>query len=75
MSAQRKTSRSNVQLDGRQSMGDLEIHTVNGWVKLEDVILAQETCSKCGKEDDAEGAGFISTDPIVFHCRQCRTDV
>jgi len=56
-------------------MGDLEIHTVKGWVKLEDIIPAQATCSKCGKEDDADGAGFISTEPIIFHCRQCRTDV
>jgi len=25
-------------------MGDLEIHTVNGWVKLEDIIIGEETC-------------------------------
>ena len=56
-------------------MGDLEIHTVNGWVKLEDIIQAQQTCTICRVIEEAEGAGFVKCDPpelLIYLCRQCR---
>ena len=56
-------------------MGDLEIHTAHGWVKLEDIVIGTETCSKCGVKADAEGAGYVKCDPpelMVWFCRACR---
>ena len=57
------------------TMGDLEIHTAHGWVKLEDIIMGTETCTVCGAEGDAEGAGYMKCDPpelMVWLCRACR---
>ncbi len=56
-------------------MADMEIHTVNGWVPLKDVIQGRENCDKCGKEEGAEGAGYQQCDPpelIIYFCRECR---
>jgi hypothetical protein len=56
-------------------MADIEIHTVNGWVPLKDVIQGRENCDKCGKEEGAEGAGYQQCDPpelIIYFCRECR---
>jgi hypothetical protein len=60
---------------GTKIMADLEIHTVHGWVKLEDVIQGQETCTVCGEVEGAEGAGYVKCDPpelLVYLCRKCR---
>ena len=56
-------------------MADLEIHTASGWVKLEDIIQGQETCTVCQAVEGAEGAGYVKCDPpelLVYLCRQCR---
>jgi hypothetical protein len=56
-------------------MGDLEIHTANGWVKLEDIIQGEEVCSRCDKSVPAEGAGYMKCDPpelMIYLCRECR---
>ena len=56
-------------------MGEIEIHTVDGWVPLKDVIQGRENCDKCGKEEKAEGAGYQQCDPpelIIYFCRECR---
>ena len=62
-------------MEGSSLMGDLEIHTVNGWVKLEDIIPGEETCSICQSVGEAEGAGYVKCDPpelMVWLCRKCR---
>jgi len=53
-------------------MGELQIHTDRGWVNLEDIIQAKDQCTTCGKVFDADGAGYMSIDPILFYCRKCR---
>ena len=53
-------------------MGDLEIHTAKGWVNLDDFILAKDQCTNCGQVEDADGAGYMCTDPILFYCMKCR---
>lgn len=54
-------------------MGFLEIHTINGWRDIEDVIIAKDTCTICADIVDAEGEGYLSIDPVLFLCRKCRT--
>ena len=56
-------------------MGDIEIHTADGWVKLDDIIIARIKCSKCDKEGEAESIGFQKCDPpelLIWFCRACR---
>ena len=53
-------------------MGDIEIHTDRGWVNLEDIIQAQERCTTCGVLEGADGAGYMSIDPLLFYCMKCR---
>jgi len=56
-------------------MGILEIHTANGWVKLEDIIPGVEKCDKCGEQEKAEGAGYIKCNPPelrLYFCKECR---
>ena len=56
-------------------MGFIEIHTVNGWVNIEDIIIGTEKCTRCAKQEDAEGAGYMKCDPpelMVWLCRECR---
>jgi hypothetical protein len=57
-------------------MGDLEIHTPYGWVRLEDTIQGIETCTVCGEFEGAEGEGYVKCDPpelLVYLCRKCRS--
>jgi hypothetical protein len=56
-------------------MGDIEIHTADGWVKLQDLIIGQETCSKCGDQGEAESIGYQKCDPpelLIWFCKECR---
>ena len=53
-------------------MGDIEIHTDRGWVNLQDIIVAKDQCTTCGSVFDADGAGYLCIDPILFYCRKCR---
>ena len=53
-------------------MGELEIHTANGWVRLNDIIMAKDECTTCKDVVDADGAGYLSTNPILFYCTKCR---
>ena len=56
-------------------MGELEVHTANGWVYLNDIIPGRENCDKCGQEGPAEGAGYQNCNPpelIIWFCRKCR---
>ena len=58
-------------------MGHIQIHTVNGWIDLEDVIQGQETCTNCSTVEPAEGAGFVKCDPpelLVYLCRKCQVN-
>jgi hypothetical protein len=55
-------------------MGDIEIHTADGWVKLQDLIIGQETCSMCGAMGEADAIGYQKNsfeNPIWF-CKECR---
>lgn len=57
------------------NMGDIEIHTAQGWLKLDDIIQGQETCSVCASIEGAEGAGYVKCDPselMIYLCRACR---
>ena len=56
-------------------MGDIEIHTADGWKRLGDIIIARIKCSKCGEEGEAESIGFQKCDPpelLIWFCRECR---
>ena len=56
-------------------MGEIEVHTVHGWVPLKDIIQGRENCDKCGKEEKSEGAGYQKCVPpelIIYFCRDCR---
>jgi len=53
-------------------MADLQIHTADGWVNLEDYILAKDQCTTCGNVENADGAGYMSVDPLLFYCMKCR---
>ncbi|CAB4194214.1 hypothetical protein UFOVP1261_15 [uncultured Caudovirales phage] len=56
-------------------MGHLQIHTVDGWKDLGDVIPARIKCDKCGEIGVAQGAGFVKCDPpelLVYLCATCR---
>ena len=58
-------------------MGNIEIHTADGWVKLQDLIVGQETCSICASVGEAEGAGYVKCDPpelMIWLCRTCRAN-
>ena len=56
-------------------MGEIQIHTAQGWINLEDIIQAQERCTTCGVLEGAEGVGYWCIDPILYHCRKCREAV
>ena len=53
-------------------MGDIQIHTAAGWVNLDDFIMAKDQCTTCGEVFDADGAGYMSIDPLLFYCIKCR---
>ena len=56
-------------------MGELQVHTVYGWQSLEDLIPATIKCDKCGEKVQAQGAGFVKSDPvenIIYFCEPCR---
>ncbi len=53
-------------------MGEIQIHTAAGWVNLEDIIQVKDQCTTCGEVFDADGAGYLCIDPILFYCRKCR---
>ena len=42
------------QVEATSLMGDIEIHTAKGWVKLDDMIQGQETCTVCLAVEGAE---------------------
>ena len=57
------------------NMGEIEIHTAQGWVALDDIIQGQETCTVCLAVESAEGAGYVKCDPpelMIYLCRACR---
>ena len=63
------------QVEAASLMGDIEIHTANGWVKLDDIMQGQEMCTICLAVEGAEGAGFVKCDPpelMIYLCRACR---
>lgn len=53
-------------------MGQIQIHTAEGWVNLEDIIQAKDQCTTCNEVFDADGAGYMSIDPLLFYCIKCR---
>ena len=56
-------------------MGQIQIHTAEGWVNLEDIIQAKDQCTTCGEVEDADGAGYMSIDPLMFYCIKCREGI
>ena len=63
------------QVEASNLMGDIYIHTAQGWVNLDDIIQGQETCTVCLAVEGAEGAGYVKCDPpelMVYLCRACR---
>ena len=63
------------QVEASSLMGDIEIHTSEGWVKLNDIMQGQETCTVCLVVEGAEGAGYVKCDPpelMIYLCRACR---
>ena len=56
-------------------MGEIEVNTAYGWVKLTDIIHGRENCDKCGAEGRADAAGYQSLEAelIIWYCLECRS--
>ena len=58
-------------------MGYVEFRTINGWVGVEDALIADETCAICKVVGKAEGNGYRnleSAESITWLCRLCRVN-